>query len=35
VILASIVKLPETFVKCIIELATENLMMEIKMENKT
>jgi len=35
VILASVVKIPETFVKYIIELATENLMMEIKMKNKT
>lgn len=33
-ILASVVKLPETFVKYKIELATENLTKEIKMKKK-
>jgi hypothetical protein len=35
VVLASVVKLPETFVKYKIELAPENLKKEIKMKNKT
>jgi hypothetical protein len=35
VILASVVKLPETFVKYKIELATENWIKKIKMKNKT
>jgi hypothetical protein len=35
VVLASVVELPETFVKYKRELATVNLTKEIKMKNKT